>query len=204
MPCQTNPGTSYLLDVYGSYHRASGNSRCVLPLGMEPPTRANCKGRSSGPQPTSRPLPHSGTSTSPRVDRASSLPPPGLAIDDPGRERLHPCLSAEVGPRIDALGVTLHVRNLLRRGPEPGLLLLAGRSPECSVHHRFRVGEVLRERGLIARRSREGSGNTRRRRRRRRRQRALRSWRAGSCSSPASGSAPRADASRGPPGLRSR
>src|SRR4030095_7026937 len=42
------------------------------------------------------------------IERHQSLP--GLAIDDPGTEWLHPRLPAEVGPGIDALRGAIHIR----------------------------------------------------------------------------------------------
>ena len=68
-----------------------------------------------------------------------------LAVDDPGRVCANRHRRAEILARVEALRIAFHVRQLTDARPEPGLLLLARRSPEGAVEHGAAPREVLGE-----------------------------------------------------------
>ena len=81
------------------------------------------------------------------IERLDALS--ALAVDNPRRIRLDADLLTQVGSRIQPLCIAFDVGNLGRRGPEPGLLLFAGGSPEGAVHDGLRVCEMPGEGGRI-------------------------------------------------------
>src|SRR5215468_1544984 len=73
-----------------------------------------------------------------------------LAVDHPGGIGAHGHLLAQILTRIDALGIALHVRQLIHGRPEPGLLLFARGSPERPIEDRVAAFQMLGEGHLIA------------------------------------------------------
>jgi hypothetical protein len=78
------------------------------------------------------------------IEREHAFAP--LLVHDPCRIGLHADLPATLGVGIDTLRIAFDVGQIVRGRPEPGLLLLARRSPVGSVHHGASGLEMASER----------------------------------------------------------